>query len=492
MEWFEQLKKIWTRLPAAHRVFMATVAVALIILVVAVVSWASREELSVLYAKLEPEDAGSIVDELESMGVEYKLGDGGRTIEVPRGDVYEVRLQLASEGLPNATGQGYEILDSNKMGWTDFVQKLQYRRALEGELARTIQTLDEVAQARIHLVIPEPSLFQEDERPTTASVVLKLRPGASVRDPQVQGIVHMVSAGVEGLTAENVTVLDTSGRLLSKPTDADGLLGVTGDQIYLTRTVEEDLVRKAQSALERVLGPNKAVVRISAELDFERVETTREIYDNETPAVRSEQRTEQSEGDGGSTEESITNYELSKTIQHAIDQPGAIRRLSASVFVDGTYQTGEDGVRAYLPRGDEEMNKLISLIKAAIGYNVQRGDELSVENIAFDDTQMQQTVKEMEKVHQLEMIQKIGTVAVSLLLAGGALFILWKLLGRVAAPAAGGRAASTTRLIDDEDDDEKPERNIERMRMERKLKDIAEQPPEDIARVIRAWMQEAS
>ncbi len=492
MELLEQIKRIWVRLPAAHRLFMATVAVALVILVAVVVSWAGREEYTVLYAKLEPEDAGAIVDELESRNVAYKLGDGGRTVQVPRGDVYEVRLQLAAEGLPNATGQGYEILDTNKMGWTDFVQKLQYRRALEGELARTIQTLDEVAQVRIHLVIPEPSLFKEDKRPTTASVVLKLRPGASVREPQVQGIVHMVSAGVEGLTAENVTVLDTSGRLLSKPSDANGLLGVTGDQIHLTRTVEEDLVRKAQSALERVLGPNKAVVRISAELDFERVETTREIYDSEAPAVRSEQRTEQSAGDGGSTEESITNYELSKTIQRAIDQPGAVKRLSASVFLDGSYRTGEDGERLYVPRSPEEMNKLVSLIKAAIGYDANRGDELSIENIAFDDTQLRETVKEMQKVHQLEMIQKIGTVAVSLLLAVGALFILWKLLGRAVAPAVGGRDASAARLIDDEEDEDKPSKDIEQFRMERKLRDIAEQPPEDIARILRAWMQEAS
>ncbi len=493
MGWFDQVKRIWNRLPSAHRVFMGVVAVALVILIVVVVSWAGREEFTVLYAKMEPEDASAVVDELTSMNIDYKLADGGRTVEVARGDVYEARLQLASEGLPQSSGQGYEILDTNKMGWTDFVQKLQYRRALEGELARTVQTLDEVAQARIHLVIPEPSLFQEDERPATASVVIKLRSGAALREPQVQGIVHMVAAGVEGLQADNVTVLDTSGRLLSKPSDAESLLGVTGDQIYLTRTIEEDLVRKAQTALERVLGPNKAVVRISADLDFERVETTREIYDSETPAVRSEQRTEQTAGDGGSTEESVTNYEISKTIQHAVDTPGTIRRLSASVFIDGTYETSEEGEREYVPRGSDEMEKLISLVKAAVGYSAERGDELSIENIAFDDTEMMQTVKEMQKVHQLEMIQKIGSVVVSLLLAAGAIFILWKLLARASAPAAGGRVSNMPGLEDEEDEEEsRPARDLRQIRLERKIKDLSEQPAEDIARVIRAWLQEAS
>ncbi len=492
MGWLDQLRSIWYRLPGPQRIFLIGVTAAIIIIVSLVGAWAGRQEYAVLYAELEAESAASIVDQLRSQNVKYKLSDGGRTIRVPKSDVYDARLRLASSGLPHAGGEGYEILDTNKMGWTDFVQKLQYRRALEGEISRTIQALDEIAHARVHIVIPEPTLFQEDEKPTTASVVVKLHGGARLGEPRVQGIVHLVSAAVEGLEPDHVTVLDTRGRLLSSPADETGLLGATSNQIYLTRTVEENLVRKAQTALEQVLGPHKAVVRVSAELDFESTETTQELFDAENPVVRSEQRSEQTSADAGTSEESTTNYEVSKTIKRSVDSPGKVKRISTSVFVDGTYDVSDTGERQYVPRTPAEMQKLTTLLQAAIGFDRDRGDQLSVENIAFDDTEMQRTMQEMEKSQRLEMIQKIGGVAVSLLLAVGALLVLMRLFRRTVVSGAGVGGAATTLQVD-EDMGEMPavRKDIRQLKLERKVEEISKQPPEEIVRIIRAWMYES-
>ncbi len=492
MEWFEQLKVIWNRLPAQQRIFTLSVVVGLIVLMVLLAGWATREEYAVLYGDLDSAAASEIVQELESSNIDYKFQDGGRTLLVPKKVLYDARMRLASSGLPQTAGQGYEILDTNKMGWTDFVQKLQYRRALEGEIQRTIQTMDEIAQARVHLVIPEPSLFEEDEKPATASVVLKLRNGTTVREQQVQSIVHLVAASVEGLDPGQVTVIDTRGRLLSRPVDENSLLGSTADQVQLTHTIEEGLVQKAQTALERVLGPNKSVVRVSVELDLERAETTRELYDAENPVVRSEQRSETTSTETGNSEQSTTNYEISKTVQHVVGAAGTVKRLSASIFVDGTYTTSEGGERQYVPRSPEEMQKLTSLIQAALGFDQERGDQLTVENIAFDDTEMQRTIEEMEQTHLVDMIQRFGGLAVTVLLAGGLLFILWRLMFRRAPVPA------ETGAVTEQEEEEVAEevaqkvRDKREMRLMKKVEEISRQhPPEDIARIIRAWMREA-
>jgi flagellar M-ring protein FliF len=491
VEWFEQLRLIWTRLPAPQRVFMISVVAGLIMLVVLLGGWATREQYSVLYGDLDPSAASEIVQELDTSKIKYKLSDGGRTLLVPKNVLYDARMRLASSGLPQAAGQGYEILDTNKMGWTDFVQKLQYRRALEGEIARTIQSMDEIAQARVHLVIPEPSLFEEDKKPATASVVLKLRNGTSLREGHVQSIVHLVAASVEGLDPGQVTVIDTRGRLLSRPVDGESLLGSTADQMQLAHSIEEGLVQKAQTALECVLGPNKAVVRVSVELDLERAETTRELYDAENPVVRSEQRSESTSAETGNSEQSTTNYEISKTVQHVVGAAGTVKRLSASVFVDGTYTTNQGGERQYVPRTPEEMQKLTGLIQTAVGYDAQRGDQLTVENIAFDDTEMQRTIEEMEKTHLLEMVQRLGGLAATVLLAGGLLFILWRLVFRKPTPIE-----ITGAVTEDEEEEVADElaqkaRDKRELRLMKKVEEISKQhEPDDIARIIRAWMRE--
>lgn len=486
----EQLRKIWERLPGSQRLSIVVIGGALIAVVILVGTWASREEFAVLYGNLDPEDAGSVVEELRSQNVPYKLSNGGRTVAVPQERVYDTRLALASSGLPSSGGQGYELLDSSKLGWTDFMQKLQFRRALEGEIARTIQSLEAVAQARIHVVIPEPSLFSDEQRPPTASVMLRLRPGGTLREGEVRGIVHLVASSVEGLSPDQVTVIDTRGRLLSSPSDPQDLLGSSTDQLALARSIEEGLARKAQTALEQVLGPNKAVVRVSADVDFERAERTREVYDGENPVVRSEQRSEQSTADAGTVESSTTNYEISRTVERIVDTPGSVKRLTASVFVDGTYEVAENGDRTYVPRASDEMQKLTALIKNAIGYDSQRGDELTVENIAFDATEMEQTRQALEQSQKMERMREYGSIGVTAVLGLGALLLLWRLVGRARVGLAQAQTAVRQEAEAGPGTALVPRRGEDAQSAERRLRQVTQESPEAIARVVRAWLTE--
>jgi flagellar M-ring protein FliF len=486
----EQLRRIWERLPGTQRATIVMIGIALVAIIIFVGTWASRTEYAVLYGNLDPEDAGAVTEELRSQNVAYKLGNGGRTVLVPNDKVYDTRLTLASAGLPNNNSQGYELLDTSKLGWTDFVQKLQFRRALEGEIGRTIQSLDAVQAARVHIVMPEPSLFVEETRQPTASIMVKVRPGASLREAEVRGIVHLVASSVEGLQPGQVTVIDTSGRLLSSPQDPNDLLGSSSDQLTLARSIEEGLARKAQSALEQVLGPNRAVVRVAAEIDLERAERTREIYDGENPVVRSEQRSQQETADAGTSESATTNYEISKTIERIVDTPGSIRRLTASVFVDGSYQVAPTGERTYVPRSAEEMQKLTSLIKNVIGYSADRGDELSVENLPFDDTEAERAREALEKTQGFDKLREIAGTALPALIGLGALGLLWRMVSRA---RSGFALAQTAALTEGELEPTRallPRKGEEALRMEKRLRQVSQESPETIARVVRAWLTE--
>jgi len=502
MEALNRLGVFWRRLPPNQRLLLGTLAAAFAVTVVSLTFWVSRPEYGTLFGGLDPADGSAIVDRLRADKVPYKVEDGGRTILVPENRVYETRLLLAGNGLPGS-GTGYEILDTNKLGWTDFVQKLQYRRAMEGEIVRTIETLQEIQAARVHLVIPEPSLFIQEEKPATASVVVRLRAGARLQPAQVQGIVHLVSSAVEGLQPEYVTVLDTRGNLLSRPS-ADPLLGATADQISLTRGLEEQLTQKVQGLLEAVLGPGKSVVRIAAEMDFQKAERTTESFDAENPVIRSEEKSDETTADGGHSEQSTTNYEISKTVEHVVAPLGEVRRLTASVFVDGTYRPLPKGEREYVPRSPDEMQKFSNIIRTAIGFDAGRGDQLTVENIAFDTSVLDQERKEMEKSQRWQIGTQVGGKLLTVLLVAGLLAIILRTLRGlrrvepahgvpVLAAAAGGGGASPERRIEVPPLTEMPQVMLDNPRAEliqRKIQYLATESPDNLARLIRAWLKE--
>lgn len=492
------IERFWKKLTPNQRLLFGTLAAASVVLVISLAAWAGRPHYAVLFSNLDPGDGSAIVDELRSQKIPFKVEDGGRTVMVPEEKVYETRLSLAGNGLPGS-GTGYEILDSNKLGWTDFVQKLQYRRALEGEIARTVQTIQEIQAARVHLVQPEQSLFVAEEKPATASVVLRLKPGARLNPGNVQAIVHLVSSAVEGLQPENVTILDTRGNLLSSPS-TDPYLGATADQIALQRGVEEQLTAKVQSLLEAVLGPGKAVVRISTEMDFRQAERTTESFDAENPVIRSEERQEETGSDGSRSESSTTNYEISKTIERVSIPTGTIQRLTASIFVDGTYKTLPKGQKEYLPRSPEELQKFDKIIRDAIGFNAERGDRITVENVAFDNSILDQERKEMEKADRLQLITQLGgkviTAAVLLGLFLGLLRMLRR--ARFAAPAGpsaalpgravnvqvGGEAEEVPALL--------PERleNPKSAQIQKRIQELSRVSPDQLAKLIRVWLRE--
>jgi flagellar M-ring protein FliF len=390
---------------------------------IAIAMWTQQPDMQVLFTNLNPEDAGGIVDKLKETKVPYETTGGGNTVLVPSAQVHELRLQLATQGLPHGGGVGFEIFDRTSIGMSDFVQKLNYRRALQGELARTIAQMPEIERARVHLATPERRLFSNDENNRSrASVVLSLRNGQALAKTQVNGIVHLVSSSVEGLQVKDVTVVDGHGRLLSSAAGSDDAAGLTGSQLEYQRTVEKDIETRIQTMLERIVGVNKAVVRVSSILDFRKVETTEERYDPNSQVVRSEQRGQekanglngvsggvpgvqsnvpegtvqeptQTSSSNNQTKNETVNYEISRTVSRVVESSGSIKQLSVAVLVDGIYEmaapseagkTGSDKAKKYLARPEDDMKRIEEIVKKAMGYSAERQDQVQVTNVQFD------------------------------------------------------------------------------------------------------------
>ncbi len=331
--------------------------------------WAGRPEFKVLYSNISSEDAGAILSRLKEKKIPYRISSDGKAILVPKEKVYELRLSLASEGLPKGGGVGFEIFDKTQLGMTEFVQNINYQRALQGELARTIDSFYEVVSSRVHIVMPVNSVFVEEEKPAKASVVIRLRPGMKLSKKEIKGIVNLVSASVPNLPSENVTVVDNHGDLLSSFIgDENSKLGeITSEQLAFQRRVEKGLEERVETMLAQALGPGKAIVRVSCSFDFTKQKETEEIFDPRK-VIRSEQVLKQESGKNqnipvgvpGVTsnlvqtdtqkaqntvqkptfkkEEKTVNYEISKKMRHTIAPVGKITRISVAVMVDGTYR----------------------------------------------------------------------------------------------------------------------------------------------------------
>ncbi len=384
-------------------------------------------ELVVLFSQLDSDDTRAIIQELGRQGVTYEMGEGGNTIKVPVERVHELRLQLASAGLPESAGVGFEIFDRTGLGVTPFTQQMNYRRALQGELARTISQISQVDRVRVHLVIPEKRLFASEQKPAQAAVVLTLKRGNPLGGTQVQGIVHLVASSVEGLEPSQVTVVDNHGKVLSQ-NSADDDAQLTATQIETQRGVEHDLERRVQTMLDQVLGPDKSVVRVTAPLEFRQIEITEESFDPNSQVVRSENRSQEKvtekglgpqtgvpgvqsnvpnaprpTGGAGPKEakrkNETLNYEVNRKVSKIIEPTGAIQRLSVAVLVDGTYEATEnsegnasDGVgdKKYLPRSEQEIQNLILIVKKAVGFSEDRGDQIEMVNVPFETPAVQE------------------------------------------------------------------------------------------------------
>jgi flagellar M-ring protein FliF len=272
--------QLWTNLTPPQRVIVSFFAAALVVTTVVLAMVASRPDYTVLFSNLRPEDAAAIVQKLRDSKVPYRVTANGTAIEVPSASVYEVRLNLAGQGLPQGGNVGFEIFDKNSLGVTDFSQKMSYLRALQGELQRTISSLDGVSDARVHIVLPDDSLYSSEKKDASASVLLRLDGSRPPSDEQVAGIVNLVSAAVEGLKPERVSVVDTRGNVLA---DGSGQgrdsLRLTATQLDIKRAAERAIRSDVESMLDRVAGPGKAVVRVSARMSFDQKQTTSEIFE---------------------------------------------------------------------------------------------------------------------------------------------------------------------------------------------------------------------
>lgn len=388
--------------------------------------WSQTPDYRVLYSNLSDRDGGAVIASLQQMNIPYKMAEGGGAILVPSNQVYEMRLRLASQGLPKGSVVGFELMDGQKLGMSQFQEQVNYQRALEGEITRSIQSLSAVQGARVHLAIPKPSVFIREQQKPSASVLLSLYPGRSLDGAQVSGIVHLIASSVPELPVKNVTLVDQNGNLLMGAAEGAGSqAALDPSQLDYLHQVEQSYVKRIESILTPLLGTGNVRAQVVADLDFAMVEQTAETYKpNPAPAeaaIRSQQSSETSGDAGkpasgvpgalsnqppgaasapitatgspagttaaaalagpGAHKESTVNFEVDKTIQHVRQPVGNIKRLSVAVVVNHRKAGGKDAKAK--PLSAAEMAQLQNLVKEAMGYNQARGDTLNVVNAAF-------------------------------------------------------------------------------------------------------------
>jgi flagellar M-ring protein FliF len=407
------LAQIFKSLGPLRLSMIGAVLVGAVLFFVFLITRVTGSNFELLYADLDPSDAGKIVAQLEDQHVPYKIEGNSTRILVPADDVGRLRLSLAAQGLPGGGSVGYEIFDNaNSLGTTNFIQNINLVRALEGELARTIRSLDIVQGARVHLVLPQRQAFSRETRKPSASVVLKVRGSGRMPAENVAAIRHLVAAAVPGLEPQNISVIDDKGNLLARGGEGDTKAVEAADMDQRRIAYENRLARDIEDLLQKSVGYGKVRAQVSADMDFSQLTTTEETYDPDGQVVRSTQTVEQqsssqeNEGtqsvsvaanlpdtQGGAdnqrtssndarTEETV-NYEISKKTTAHVREFGEVRRLSVAVLVDGIYDTNADGETVYKPRSQEEMDDLAKLVASTVGFSEERGDTVQVINMRF-------------------------------------------------------------------------------------------------------------
>ncbi len=404
-------------LGAARMAAMAAVTLALIGFFSFLMVQMTTPQMVPLFTDLSVDDSASIIKDLERQAVPYQLKSDGAIIMVPKDKVARLRMKLAESGLPKGGGVGYEIFDkTDSLGTTTFVQNINHLRALEGELARTIRSIDRVQAARVHLVLPERPLFSRDKVDASASIVLKVR--GALEPQQVRAIRHLIASAVNGLKPERVSVIDETGKLLADGATADNPLnGASSDERKLA--YENRLRSEVETIVSSVVGPGHARVQINADFDVNRITQTSDKFDPDGRVLRSSQtREEQSatsdnnrdgsvsvgtelpggsrpqqqpadsgnRGDQSRKTEEIVNYEISRTTKTEVIEAGRVNRISAAVLVDGVYNKNDKGEVAYQPRPKEELDRIAALVRSAIGFDSKRGDQVEVVNLRFAET----------------------------------------------------------------------------------------------------------
>jgi flagellar M-ring protein FliF len=450
----DQSLKFWAAQGRTQRISLIALVVAAAAAIVAFMVWAATPQYVTAFSGLSEADAGAIVEQLQADGTTYQLGEDGQIL-VPAAEVYEVRLRMATLGMPEDGAPGYELFSSNTLGMTDFLQRVNYQRAIEGELERTIKTLDPIKGVRVHLVQPERTLLAGDQQPTTASITVDLRPGQSLATGQVRAITHLVASAVEGLQPEHVVVVDATGTLLTADGATNGAdaSDISDARRYAEAQYASQVQGKVQQLLNQTLGPNKSVVQATVELDWTERQILDQAIDPETTSLRSQQvLTETYSGDGtvlggipgaltnlppAAVTDTITdttgalyqryeitdNWEMSSTATTATIPAGQIARISLSVLVDSVTDT-------------TQLETLRNAISAAAGISTTRGDTIAVETLPFDRTYFEAQTADLESAANMDLYLQIGVAVGGVLLLVGLLWYISRLMANVRLASA--------------------------------------------------------
>jgi len=430
---------IFNKLSMQQRMMLVGIFAISLLLLGFVVFVFNEPTYTTLYSNLASEDASKVIEELTSQKIPYKIEESGTTIKVPKEKVYEVRFSMASKGIPNSGIVGYEIFDKNTMGMSEFMQKLNFKRALEGEIARTIMQQSGIEGARVHIVFPEKSIFKEDKKEPTASVVLKLTSSSQISQNNIIAITNLVASSVEGLAPAKVTVLDTQGRLLSRENDDNSFTAASGKQYEIKSSVESYLAQKAQSLLDNVLGYGNSVVKVNVDLNFKQVDKTMESFDPNSQVAVSEQtmKTENtgltmSDSNAIFSENTTTNYEISKTIERVIEGAGNIQRVTVAAVINGVakqVKNGEATETVIEPRSREQLQKLEQIVRQAVGIDNSRQDQISLVSIPFETNFVDDTPVEEEST--ITNIQDWSNFILIFFAIGASFFVLKGLMNRL-------------------------------------------------------------
>jgi flagellar M-ring protein FliF len=495
-----QIAAVWRKLSIQQKIVTSSLVLFTVLALTGLLLWSQNSTkketgFKVLYSNIDLDEAASITEQLQKSNYKYKIDNNGSTILVDAKQIYEVRMALAREGLPRKHGIGYELFDKTNFGMTDYVQKLNARRALEGEIQRTIEGLEEVKSARVHIVVPEPTIFLDKQKDAKASVVVKCAPGQQLSKDQIRGITFLISSSVDGLTPQNISVIDYEGKLLTSPfTEDDGALA-SSHNMELQQNVEKYLEGKANQLLINVLGPSKAYVKIACDLDFDKVEKNLEKFDPESKVVRSEERVDENvknapDGDN-QKERSLTNYEIDKSVAHIVQEMGNIKRLTISVAVDGRYESSTDGKTSnYIARTPEEIQNIEDIIKNSVGYDLTRGDQIVVSAVKFDNEYARDELLQMRKSEKDKQILEWIKYGIIALIGISFIAFLWYLANTVAKAMNPPVPAFEQFGMEEPLEEEVPEEMRKSSEILERVEMLTREEPVNIASIIRQWLDE--
>jgi flagellar M-ring protein FliF len=517
---------------------MLAAVAALIAILAGLWMWGQTPDYRVLYSNLSDRDGGAIIESLQQQNIPYKFADGGGALLVPADKVHEIRLRMASQGLPKGGNVGFELMENQKFGTSQFLEQVNYQRSLEGELARSMQTIASVMSARVHLAIPKPTVFVKEQQKPSASVVLTLHPGRSLDKAQVNAIVHLISSSIPNLPANSVTVVDQTGSLLSSMRDG---LAETLDatQLKYVRQIEQDYIKRIEDIVAPLIGAQNVRAQVTADIDFSQSEQTAEVYKPNQPpnqsSIRSTQTTESSNGNNqpkgvpgalsnqppvpatapivtpanavasapsessSMHKEATTNYEVDRTISHTKLPVGNIRRLSVAVLINNRTIVDDKGKATSKPFTPAEQAQLNNLVRNAMGFNAQRGDSLNLLNSAFNETP-EVIAPELPLWKQPEMIALAKDGGKYLLIAVVTLYLLFGFIrpavrSFVASLAPPPPPEGTTAEDIDHEEIAQQEKEFQAKQADlsyessiKAAKDIAQQNPKIVASIVQEWV----